>query len=86
MCITAGQLKSFGFMDTCGIFNLHGIPGIIALICGVISISSYDSELKNLPFALNSFEVRRNAATLAYFLNPSFFLTFFLAVPAPKSY
>ncbi len=45
-------------MDTCGIFNLHGIPGIIAFICGVISLSSYDSDLKNLPFGLNSFEVR----------------------------
>jgi hypothetical protein len=45
-------------MDTCGIFNLHGIPGIIAFICGVISLSSFDSDLKNLPFGLNSFEVR----------------------------
>lgn len=53
--IILGQLKSFGFMDTCGIFNLHGIPGIIAFICGAISITTYDSELSNLPFALNSF-------------------------------
>lgn len=51
------KLKSFGFIDTCGIFNLHGIPGIIAFICGVISISSYDSDLKNLPFALDSIEL-----------------------------
>jgi hypothetical protein len=48
-------------MDTCGIFNLHGIPGIIAFICGAISISTYDSELNNLPFALNSIEVRLGA-------------------------
>jgi len=46
-------------MDTCGIFNLHGIPGIIAFICGAISITTYDSELTNLPFALNSLDVRR---------------------------
>jgi ammonia channel protein AmtB len=63
--IIPGQLKSFGFMDTCGIFNLHGIPGIIAFICGAISITTYDSELTNLPFALNSLDVRREH------LNPS---------------
>jgi hypothetical protein len=50
-------------MDTCGIFNLHGIPGIIAFICGAVSITTYDSELTNLPFALNSLDVRHTANT-----------------------
>lgn len=72
-------------MDTCGIFNLHGIPGIIAFICGAISISSYDSELKNLPFALNSIEVRPIAATCSHLLNAQeCFLTYLPAVPTPK--
>jgi hypothetical protein len=56
-------------MDTCGIFNLHGIPGIIAFICGAISISSYDSELKDLPFGLNSIEVRHVSVAIYLFIN-----------------
>jgi hypothetical protein len=71
-------LKSFGFIDTCGIFNLHGIPGIIAFFCGVIAISSYDSDLKNLPFALDSNEVR------PFISECSFPLTVVLVVSAPK--
>jgi hypothetical protein len=63
-------------MDTCGIFNLHGIPGIIAFICGAISISTYDSELNNLPFALNSIEVRLGA-TRSLMPNISFFSCMF---------
>jgi hypothetical protein len=60
--IIVWQLKSFGFTDTCGVHNLHGIPGVIACVCGAIAAASFDLK-DGLPFSLNYIQARHNAAT-----------------------
>ena len=72
-------------MDTCGIFNLHGIPGIIAFICGAISITTYDSELTNLPFALNSLDVRREHPNPSLIWGLAYPYAFVLVISTPQS-
>ena len=55
------QFKTFGFTDTCGVHNLHGIPGVIACVCGAIAVSNLDVK-DGLPFSLNYLQVRLTAA------------------------
>ncbi len=40
-----GKLENWiGLDDTCGIHNLHGIPGVLGGIFGAIAIASYSSD------------------------------------------
>ncbi len=49
--------KKIGLMDTCGVHNLHGIPGLLGGILSSIAIAAYQSSPMdsgigaNLPFA-----------------------------------
>ena len=57
-------LKTIGLYDTCGVHNLHGIPGLIggivsAIVISVYSSTSIDSTLaSNLPFYNSTFQGR----------------------------
>jgi len=56
----AGIVSAFGFLklgpylqekiglhDTCGVHNLHGIPGIMGAICGSIAVGVSESTYEN---------------------------------------
>lgn len=43
--ITPGLLKTHKFHDTCGVTNLHGLPGLLASIISWIAIPTLDDEL-----------------------------------------
>jgi hypothetical protein len=73
------QFKTFVFTDTCGVHNLHGIPGVIACVCGAIAVSNLDVK-DGLPFSLSATHCCCSFALFKY-LN---LVTLFPVVPTPR--
>jgi ammonium transporter Rh len=48
MYLTKYLTKKIGLMDTCGVHNLHGIPGILGGILSSIAIAAYQSSPMDL--------------------------------------
>lgn len=36
--------RKFNIMDTCGVLNLHGIPGVIGALTGIFALTALDSD------------------------------------------
>ncbi|XP_067941459.1 ammonium transporter Rh type A-like [Watersipora subatra] len=78
--------KKFGLHDSCGVNNLHGMPGITAAIIGIIAaaygnVENYGSELVDVFPALdNSTGMARTAAQQAGFQAATLGVTLLLAI------
>jgi ammonium transporter Rh len=61
--------RSFGITDTCGILNLHGMPGVLGGLVSVITCAllSYDTLLLQVDSAIASGMTGRNSASQALY-------------------
>eukprot|EP00069_Balaena_mysticetus_P001735 bmy_15708T0 len=69
--------------DTCGIHNLHGIPGIIGGIVGAVTAASANTELygqEGLAFAFGSSTLSWNASTQGKFQAAGLFVSLAMAL------
>ncbi|MBV98745.1 Ammonium transporter Rh type C, partial [Eschrichtius robustus] len=69
--------------DTCGIHNLHGIPGIIGGIVGAVTAASANTELygqEGLAFAFGSSTPSWNASTQGKFQAAGLFVSLAMAL------
>ena len=46
-------LKNIGLMDSCGVHNLHGIPGLLGGVLSAVAIAAYQSSPMNPSLGIN---------------------------------
>lgn len=75
-------LQKIRFHDTCGVHNLHGMPGLFAGITGIIvaSIGDRSGYLSHLTSACLSGGTSRGSSTQSAYQAAAFFLTLGMAI------
>ena len=64
------KVEAWGFHDTCGVHNLHGIPGVIGSLVGVIATAilanTKESELAQMPHGTSQWAFQLAGSVISF--------------------